>query len=61
MSVRLLRECEAAIIGVVALKACDVCGVVVVLVDVQSGDCLYVMAALLWFVWVREGCWIGQR
>ena len=34
VSVMLLRKCAAAILGVAALIACDVCGGVVVLVDV---------------------------
>ena len=38
MSVMLLRKCAAAILGVAALIACDVCGDVVVLVDVWWGD-----------------------
>ena len=38
VSVMLLRKCAAAIRGVVALIACDVCGGVVVLVAVWWGD-----------------------
>ena len=38
VSVMLLRKCAAAILGVAALIACDVCGDVVVLVDVWRGD-----------------------
>ena len=37
-SVMLLRKCAAAVLGVAALIACDVCGDVVVLVDVWWGD-----------------------
>ena len=68
-SVTLLRKYAVAIPEVVALITCDVCGGVVVLVDVQSVGCRCVVSALsvlAWaalsvLAWVTEACSTVRR